>query len=84
MNKENAGIQDYYLTSDLALSATISLWYPLDCVDKTDPQKVTFIFKRDDNLDQLIESFWRGSLKVEPQMYFNQLKAIKSRIYARE
>jgi hypothetical protein len=76
--------ENYYSTSDLALSAAISLWYPLESIDKTNPQKVTFLFKRDDELDQLVEAFWRGSLKVDPQAYFNQLKAIKSRIYARE
>jgi hypothetical protein len=74
----------FYQTADLALSAVISLNYPLECIDKTDPRKVLFLFKRDEGLDQLIESFWRGVLKVEPQAYFNQLKAIKSRIYARE
>jgi hypothetical protein len=79
INKDNQ-----YQTSDLALSAAVSLWYPLEGVDKSDPQKATFLFKRDENLDRLIESFWRGTLRVEPQAYYNRLKAIKSRIYTRE
>jgi hypothetical protein len=84
MNQKILKHQDIYRTFDLVLAATLSLWYPLEGIDKTNLQRSEFIFKRDDNLDQLIELFWRGALKVEPKMYFNQLKAIKSRIYARE
>jgi hypothetical protein len=84
MTQENFKLKDYYTTSDLALATAVSFWYTLESVDKTNPQKVVFLFKRDEELDQLVESFWRGALKVDPQAYFNRLKVIKSRIYARE
>ena len=74
-------LNDSYSTSDLALATTISLWHPLEAVDKTNPSKAQFLFKRDENLNQLIESFWKQELRIEPQAYFNQLKIIKSRLY---
>jgi hypothetical protein len=74
-------IDDYYSTSDLALATAISLWYPIQTIDRTDPHKSIFFFKRDENLDRLIEAYWRRELKVEPQAYFSQLKAIKARLY---
>lgn len=77
----NLKLDDYYQTSDLALATTISLWCPVEAIDKTDPHKAIFLFKRDQNLDQIIESYWRGELKVSPAVYFNQLKAIKARLY---
>jgi len=74
-------LNDYYSTSDLALATAISLWYPIETIDKTNPNKNVFLFKRDENLDQLIESYWKRELKVEPQAFFNQLRNIKSRLY---
>lgn len=75
-------LKDYYSTSDLALASAISLWYPLEALDRNqNSPKVQFLFKRDEQLDQLIESYWRGDLKVNPQVYFNALKNIKARLY---
>lgn len=73
-----------YETSDLALASFISLHFPLDSVDKTIPTKAQFIFKRSEELDKLIESYWKRELRVEPQMYFQSLKVLKNRLYASE
>lgn len=72
---------DFYKTSDLALTTAISLYYPLEAIDRQNPTKAEFIFKRDESLDKLIEGYWRGELMVNPQTYFNQLKIIKARLY---
>jgi len=80
MSQENLKLKDFYQSSDLALVCTISLWYPIDTIDRTNPRKATFLFKRDEKLDELLESYWRRELKIEPQAYFNQLKAIKARL----
>jgi len=82
MTQENLKLKDYYSTSDLALATTLSLFYSLETIDRTNPHKAQFLFKRDENLDQLIESFWKNKLKVDPLTFFNQLKIIKSRLYA--
>ena len=72
---------DFYNTSDLALATMISLYYLLEAINRQNPNKAEFVFKRDESLDKLIESYWRGELTVEPQTYFNQLKIIKARLY---
>jgi hypothetical protein len=77
-------IDDYYSTSDLALVAAISLYYPIEAIDKADPRKATFMFKREEKLDQFVEAYWRGELKVNPAAYFNQLKSCKSRLYGND
>lgn len=76
----NTGDNNYY-TSDLALAAALSLFYPLEAIDRRNPQKAEFLFKRDEQLDKLIETYWRGEMRVSPQAYFYQLKLIKSRLY---
>ncbi len=83
MTQENLRLKDFYASSDLALAATISLWYPIEAIDTTkNPRKATFLFKRAEEFDELLEAYWRRELKVEPQTYFNQLKAIKARLYS--
>lgn len=81
MIQENLKLNDYYSTSDLALATALSLFYPVDAIDRQNPHKAQFLFKRNQELDQLIESYWRGELKVNPATYFNQLKIIKARLY---
>jgi len=68
-----------YITSDLALAAALSLFYPLEAIDHRNP-RAEFLFKRDDQLDKLIEAFWRGEMRVSPQAYFYQLRLIKTRL----
>lgn len=82
MTQENLKLKDFYQSSDLALVCTLSLFYPIEAIDRTNPRKATFLFKRDEQLDELLESYWRRELKVEPQAYFSQLKAVKARLYA--
>lgn len=81
MKKEYQKVNDYYSTSDLALAAALSLFFPVDSIDRQNPQKALFLFKKDENLEQLIESYWKGEIKVNPSTYFNQLKIIKARLY---
>jgi hypothetical protein len=76
--------KNLFRTSDLALATTISLFYPIEAIDKQNPHKAYFIFKREEGLDELIEKYWRGELRVEPKTFFNQLRVIKARLYGSE
>lgn len=76
-------VDDHFYTSDLALASLITLYYPLEAIDRTqNPYKAQFIFKKDSQLDQLVDTYWHGQLKIEPQAYFNALKSIKARLYS--
>lgn len=81
MTQENLKLNDYYSTSDLALCCAISLFFPIEAIDRQNPHKAQFLFKRNGQLDQLIETYWKGELKVNPATYFQQLKIIKARLY---
>lgn len=72
---------NFYRTQDLALATVISLSFPIEAVDKSNPRKAQFIFKHSKTLDELIEGYWRGEVKVEPALFFNQLRVMKARIY---
>lgn len=73
---------NFYKTSDLALAVAVSLSCPIEKIEKANYGKSYFCFRRDEKLEQLIQSYWRQELKVEPQNYFNQLKITKARLYA--
>lgn len=69
--------QDVYRTSDLALAAALSLFYPLDAMDRRADGPVVFVFRRAAHLDTLLERYWRGVLRVEPQAYCQQVHMLQ-------
>lgn len=80
---ERLSLNDYYSTTDLALATAISLFFPIEVIDKTsNSYKAQFLFRRSKELDQLVEAVWKNELKVSPLAYFSQLKNIKARLYA--
>jgi len=74
---------DYYSTTDLALATAISLFIPIEAIEKpSNSYKAQFLFSKSKKLDQLVEAVWKNELKVSPLAYFSQLKNIKARLYA--
>lgn len=81
--KENYNdISKFFSTSDLALTAVISLSQPVESIDKSNPSKAIFYFRRTTALENLLQEYWQRKLQIEPQQYFQQLKVIKARIYS--
>jgi len=81
MNNKNLINNNLYSTSDLSLAAVLCLHYPIKAVNKKNQKKAYFIFEKDKNFDLLLERYWHGDLKVDPQQYFNNLRILKNRIY---
>jgi hypothetical protein len=78
-------MEDYkthLITSDLCLASVISMNFPLESLDKTDKRKIKFIFKRSKELDLMVEMYTYGKLKIEPRLFFNQIKELKNRLYS--
>lgn len=73
--------KDFYQTTDLACAAALSLFLPVEAIDKTNPRRAYFVFRKSEELDRLLEAFWSRQLKVESRAYFDQLKALKTRLY---
>ncbi len=76
--------ENYYQTSDLSLATTLSLWYPIEDIDRSNPRKALFIFQNTEELQKLVDEYYRNEIKVSPQVYFNQLRVVKARLYANE
>jgi len=73
----------YFSTFDIALASAITTCgYPLESLDKNDPTKVNFFFKKAEGLDKIVQLFWQRKLPLDALSYFQNLKVIKSRIYS--
>lgn len=71
----------YYSSNDLALASFLSLHFPIEALDKTNPDKTFFLFLRSEELEKLIEAYWKRKVQVNPQDYFSAIKNVKSRLY---
>jgi len=76
--------ENYYQTSDLSLTTTISLFFPIEKIDRSNIRKAIFIFRKTPELEKLIDQYFRNEIKISPQVYFNQLRVVKARLYANE
>lgn len=71
-----------YTTTDLGLATTLSFHFPIQAINRQNPNKVVFIFHETDKLQKFIEKYFRNELVIEPQTFINQIKNIKTRIYS--
>jgi hypothetical protein len=72
-----------FLTFDLGLATClVSLGYELWNLDKTNPKKVQFIFKRADGIDMVVNDYWQDDLKINARTLFDNQKMLKNRIYS--
>jgi len=78
-------IMSHFKTSDFPLAITlITLGFPLDNISKPSSGRMEFIFDREEELDNAIQSFWRDEIRVEPKQFYLNQKLLKSRIMANQ
>ena len=76
MNNKNI-----FSTTHLHLAVILSMYYPLEAVDRSNKDKAKFLFRHKNGLDEIVQSFWKQELQVEPVAFFQQIKIVKSRLY---
>lgn len=75
--------QQLFSSHDIGLVAfLLSKKFELIDLDKTLKNKVLFILKRDDGIDNAIKNYWSFKSSVDAQTYFNQLKRLKNQIFS--
>lgn len=75
--------QSEFSTFDLGLAtALVTLGYELLELDKSNPKKVRFLFKREKNIEQIMDDYWNNKIKLSAQILFNNQKMLKNRIYS--
>ncbi len=70
---------------DLGLSAAlISSGVELLGTQRGIMQRVYFVFPNNDKVGRTMNSYWNNTLKVPARLFFDNTKALKSRIYETE
>ena len=74
---------DVFTTYDLGVaSALLTSGYKLLDVDRTNNRKVLFIFEQKADIEKVANSFFTDELRVKARSYFDNLKALKSKLYS--
>ncbi len=74
---------NFYYTYDLgAAAALVHLGFELASLDKENPRKVQFIFRRDALIEDAMKEYWSDSLTVGARGFFDTIKMLKNRLYS--
>ena len=72
-----------FRTSDLALaSALTAVGFSLNNILKSSSGRASFIFLWTKELQEVIDIYWSDSMTVNPKVYFDSLKHLKTRLYS--
>lgn len=72
-----------FYTYDMGVSAAlISVGFELVSMDKENPRKALFIFKREVGIENIVDSYWANRLEVKSRTFFDNLKMIKNRLHS--
>lgn len=72
---------DVYKTSDLGLTALLSLQFSILGKEKVDGNRVVFSFAKTKELEAYVSDYYNGNLRINPLTFQGQMKVIKHMIY---
>jgi hypothetical protein len=82
MNKNIQEDQNVFTTYDLGVSAgLLTKGYKLRSLDKSN-RRALFIFEHKKGIEKSANDFFTNDLNVKARSYFDNLKALKSKLYS--
>ena len=83
LQKGQSSEEKVFQSHDIGLVAYLLCQkFELIGLDKALKNKVLFILKRGDGLDEAVKSYWDFKSSVDAQSYFNQIKRLKNQIFS--
>jgi hypothetical protein len=71
-----------WTTYDIGVStALLCAGFELVGIDKSNPKKALFTFKREGNIDEVANSYFADKLSVKARSFADNLKALKNKLY---
>jgi len=71
--------------SDLGCAAAlITADFNLLTLDRANPRKVKFIFRREAGVEKVANDFWSDCLKQKSRSFWDNIKNLKNRLYSDE
>jgi hypothetical protein len=73
----------FFYSFDLGASAAlVSVGFELVSLDKSNPKKVRFVFRREPGTENVVDEYWADRLEVKARTFFDNVKMLKNRIYS--
>ncbi len=77
--------KEYFSSADLGLACALcTRGHNLVTLDKQDPRKVSFVFKKEVGIEEDVDAYWSNELETKARDYFDTLRTLKNRIYSSE
>lgn len=74
---------NYLYTFDLGAAASlVTAGFELVSLDKANPKKVQFIFRREVGIDKVVDDYWADRFQIRARAFFDNVKMLKNRIYS--
>ena|SRR3989344_786446 len=68
---------------DLGVSAAlICAGFELLSLNKENPHKSLFVFRRTDGIEEVVDLYWSDRLDIKARSFFDAIKALKNRLYS--
>lgn len=72
-----------YRTHDLGnASALLCSGFELLSLDKENPRKALFVFKKENDIEEIANLYFSDRLDVRARSFFDSLKALKNKLYS--
>ena len=76
-------MQDFYSTTDFYIAVSLmTAEFPVEDLNRDNPQRVEFLFIQSPELEEFVKNFWARKIKVEPNLFAQNIKILKNRLYA--
>jgi len=74
-----------WTTYDLGCSAALlCAGFELLSLNRDNPYKSLFVFRRDDGIEKIVDLYWSDRLEVKARSFFDAIKALKNKLHSDE
>ena len=65
-------------------AALVTADFALLTLDRANPRKVRFIFRRETGIEKVADAFWSDRLEQKSRSFWDNIKNLKNRLYSDE
>lgn len=84
MYMSNVVAENFYRVSDFPLAVSLAIRLPVEGIERSDTHRAYFLFQRSDELEQLVDTYRKRQLRIEPQEFFLRSRELKALLYSAE
>lgn len=76
-------IEETYPVSDLGCAAALATAsFVLLALDRENPRKIKFVFRREAGIEKVADDFWSDRLEQKSRSFWDNIKNLKNRLYS--